>query len=157
MAARPKEHVEMMPYTKYEIFRAAYDRVNRYKEAKDFLAAHVLSFAILEDRVTAAYVVAYRVINKEDPPKMNELGKLRFKQLLDLLLGMGVMKMELHESLANAAIKRNELMHEMMWRLNAFNLKNVDELRSLIGEVEKVTERYVKLHGTKKDLKQLTE
>ena len=88
---------------------------------------------------------------------MNELGKLRFKQLLDLLLGMGVIKMELHASLANAAIKRNELMHEMMWRLNAFNLKNVDELRSLIGEVEKVTERYVRLHGTKKDLKQLTE
>ena len=157
MVARPKEHLLMQPFTKYEIFKAAYDRVNLYKEKKDFLAAHVLSFSILEDRVTAAYVVVYRLMNREDPPKYESLGKLRFKDLLDLLLRMGVLKIDLHQRLLNAAYKRNELLHEMMWRLNAFNSKNVDEIRSLIIEVEKMTRNYVKLHGTKKDLSDLAE
>jgi hypothetical protein len=157
MVARPKEHLLMQPFTKYEIFKAAYDRVNLYKEKKDFLAAHVLSFSILEDRVTAAYVVVYRLMNREDPPKYESLGKLRFKDLLDLLLRMGVLKIELHQRLLSAAYKRNELLHEMMWRLNAFNSKNVDEIRSLIIEVEKMTRNYVKLHGTKKDLSDLAE
>lgn len=157
MAARPKEHISMNPYAKYEIFKSAYDRINSYKEKKDYLAAHVLSFSVLEDRVTAAYVVAYRTINKENPPKYEKLDKMRFKELLDLLLGMGVIKEELHSDLLKAANKRNELMHEMMWRLNAFNSKNVDDVRTLIGKVEKMTEWYVKKHGTKKDLKELTQ
>jgi len=157
MTTRPKEHVEMEPYAKYTIFKEAYDRINLYKDKEDFLAAHVLSFSILEDRVTAAYVSAYRSLNKEDPPNMHKLEKVFFKMLIDILQSMGVIKEDLHKKLLEAANKRNELMHEMMWRLNAFNSSDVEDIRSLINEVETMTEKFVKLHGTKEDLIKLTE
>jgi transcription termination factor NusB len=155
--SRPSNHHEMSPYAKYETFKKAFDEIALHKNSKNYLAAHVLAFSILEDRVTASYVLCFRAINKFNPPNYERLHKVPFKQFLDYLLGMGALDENLHGALTKAAHKRNELLHQAMWRLSAFNLKNVDDVRNLINEVQKTTRKFVKTHGAKELLTELAE
>lgn len=155
--SRPSNHLEMTPYAKYETFKSAFDEVAKHKSNKNYLAAHVVAFSILEDRVTASYVLCFRAINKLNPPNYQRLHKVPFKQFLDYLVGMGAIDVVLYESLLKAAHKRNELLHQAMWRLSAFNLKNVEDVRKLINEMQKATRKFVKAHGNKELLAELAE
>lgn len=155
--SRPSNHLEMTPYAKYEIFKNAFDEISEHKNNKNFLAAHVVAFSILEDRVTASYVLCFRAINKLNPPNYQRLHKVPFKQFLDYLVGMGAIDEVLYESLCKAAHKRNELLHQAMWRLSAFNLKNVEDVRKLINDTQKATRKFVKVHGNKELLAELAE
>ena len=147
----------MSPYAKYETFKKAFDEVAMHKKSKNYLAAHVVAFSILEDRVTASYVLCFRAINKLNPPNYERLHKVPFKQFLDYLIGMGALDQDLHGELTKASHKRNELLHQAMWRLSAFNLKNVDDVRTLINDVQKSTRKFVKAHGAKELLSELAE
>jgi hypothetical protein len=154
---RPSNHHGMSPYAKYKTFKQAFDEVAKHKENKNFLAAHIVAFSILEDRVTASYVLCFRAINNCNPPKYEQLHKVPFKQFLDYLLGMGAVDEDLYDGLLKAAYKRNELLHQAMWRLSAFNAKNVDEVRILINSVQKATRKFLKAHGSEKLFAELTE
>jgi hypothetical protein len=143
---RSKENNELDPFVKYGIFKKAFTNVNLFKSQKNFLAAHVLIFSILEDRVTAAYVVCYRALNQRNPPQYNELSKIAFRNLISNLTVMGVLDELLAEKIRNAAIKRNKLTHEMMWRLDCFSEEDVNEVRYLINKVNKMRRHFVKIH-----------
>ena len=154
---RPSNHQDMSPYAKYKTFKQAFDEVAMHKEKKNFLAAHIVAFSILEDRVTASYVLCFRAINNANPPKYERLHKIPFKQFLEFLLGMGAIHEDLYDSLLKAAHKRNELLHQAMWRLSAFNAKNVDEVRTLIYEIQKATRKFLRAHGSENLFAELTE
>lgn len=141
---RSKEHNELDPYVKYGVFRRAFSNVNLFKSQNNFLAAHVLIFSILEDRVTAAYVTCYRALNNRNPPQFEELRKIAFRNMVGNLLVMGVFDEILVEKINAVAIKRNQLMHEMMWRLDCFSETDVNEIRLLINEVNKFSRKFSK-------------
>ena len=155
--SRPMNHQEMSPYAKYETFKKAFDEIALHKKNQNYLAAHVVAFSILEDRVTASYVLCFRAVNKCNPPKYEKLHKIPFKQFLDYLIGMGALDENLYDALTKATHKRNELLHQAMWRLSAFNMKNVDDVRMLINEVQKTTRKFIKTHGAKELLAELAE
>ena len=141
---RSKEHNELDPYVKYGVFKKAFGNVNLFKSQGNFLAAHVLIFSILEDRVTAAYVTCYRALNAKNPPQFEELRKIAFRNMVGNLLAMGVFDETLAEKINAVTIKRNQLTHEMMWRLDCCSESDVDDIRMLINEVNKFSRRFSK-------------
>lgn len=129
-------------YAKYETFKKAYDNVNFFTESGNLIAAFVLCFSILEDRLCAAVVICSRAHKR----KINEdnVSKMPFKQRIDLLLAMKAIDDDLYERLENAAHLRNDLMHKMMWRLGVFNTSQIKTFRSLINELQKVQRKHEK-------------
>jgi len=138
------------PFAMYSVFKTAFDQVNKFKAERNLLAAHVLAFSILEDRVTAAYVSAYRLLHEKNPPQYENLGKIHFKNKVSNLHNMGVIDQSLDEKINAAAILRNELTHEMMWRLDCFTEEGLDEIRDLINQVNKANRRFVKNQNEKR-------
>jgi hypothetical protein len=134
---------ELTPYAKYETFKKAYDNVNFFTESGNLIAAFVLCFSILEDRLCAAVVICCRATKR----KINEdkLSKMPFKQRVERLLEIQAIDDDLHARLLNAADLRNELTHEMMWRLDVFHTSHIKAFRSLINELQKVQRKHEKL------------
>jgi hypothetical protein len=134
---------ELSPYAKYEIFTKAYDSVNFFTESGNLIAAFVLCFSILEDRLCAAVVVCSRAHKR----KINEdnVSKMQFKKRIDHLLEMDAIDSEFHERLQKAAYLRNELTHKMMWRLDVFHTSHIKEFRSLINELQRIQDKHEKL------------
>ncbi len=134
---------EKSPYAKYETFKKAYGNVNFFTESGNLIAAFVLCFSILEDRLCAAVVICSRATKR----KINEdkVSKMPFKQLVDLLVEIEAIDQDLSERLMNAAYLRNELTHKMMWRLDVFHASHIKGFRSLINELQKVQRKHEKL------------
>lgn len=127
---------EKSPYAKYETFKKAYDNVNFFTESGNLIAAFVLCFSILEDRLCAAVVICSRATKR----KINEdnVSKMPFKQRIDLLSEMQAIDVDLYDRLLSAAYLRNELTHKMMWRLDVFHTSHIKSFRSLINELQKI-------------------
>lgn len=134
---------ELSPYAKYETFKKAYDSVNFFTESGNLIAAFVLCFSILEDRLCAAVVVCSRAHKR----KVNEdnVSKMPFKQRIDHLFAMKVIDEDLYERLEKAAHLRNDLTHKMMWRLDVFRACDIKTFRSLIYELQKIQRKHEKL------------
>jgi len=134
---------ELSSYAKYETFKKAYDNVNFFTESGNLIAAFVLCFSILEDRLCAAVVICSRAHKR----KINEdnVSKMPFKQRIDLLLETQAIDDDLHKRLLNAAFLRNELTHKMMWRLDVFHASHIRSFRSLINELQKIQRKHENL------------
>jgi hypothetical protein len=130
----------LSPYAKYETFKKAYDNVNFFTESGNLIAAFVLCFSILEDRLCAAVVVCCRACKR----KVNEdnVSKMPFKQRIDHLLAMKAIDEDLYERLEKAAHLRNDLTHKMMWRLDVFHANHIKTFRSLINELQKIQRKH---------------
>ena len=133
----------LSPYAKYETFKKAYDNVNFFTESGNLIAAFVLCFSILEDRLCAAVVVCGRAHKR----KINEdnVSKMMFKHRIDHLLAMKVIDDDLYGRLEKAAHLRNDLTHKMMWRLDVFHASHIKTFRSLINELQKIQRKHEKL------------
>ena len=142
--SRSKTHNAADPFVKYAVFKRAFDEVIKFQAEENLLAAHVLAFSILEDRVTAAYVSSYRLLHEMDPPQIESLQKIKFKNLVSNLHVMGVIDQSLEQKIYLAGNLRNELMHEMMWRLDCFTQEAIHEIRKLITQVQTANRRFVK-------------
>lgn len=141
--SRSDEDDKQDPFAKYATFKKAYDNVNFFTESGNFIAAFVLCFSILEDRLCAAVIVCSRAHKR----KINEdkVSKMPFKQRIDLLLAMKAIDDDLYERLEKAAHLRNDLMHKMMWRLDVFNASHIRSFRSLINELQKIQRKHENL------------
>lgn len=130
----------LSPYAKYETFKKAYDNVNFFTESGNLIAAFVLCFSILEDRLCAAVVVCCRACKR----KVNEdnVSKMPFEQRIDHLLAMKAIDEDLYERLQKAAHLRNDLTHKMMWRLDVFHANYIKTFRSLINELQKIQRKH---------------
>jgi hypothetical protein len=132
---RPPKREQLDAYAKYTTFKKAYDKVNEFLNDENYLAAFVLSFSILEDRLTAAFCVCRDSLNFSDLTQ--NVAKLEFKKKVDRLLEMGAIDTSLRDRLLSCAADRNRLTHEMMWNLDVFEKRHITQIKKLINEVKR--------------------
>lgn len=121
---------------KHLSFKKAFGSINHYVEQKNFLAAYIIAFSILEDRLLASYIVCYKHKNKEDL-SLRKLDNVALSQLIGKLHYIKVINIEFTNHLVELSNERNILIHLMMWKLDEFNLESVDKVRQAITKIEK--------------------
>jgi hypothetical protein len=132
--ARSKSDNAMTPIAKYEVFRKAFSTLNFFTQSGNIIGAFVLSFSILEDRMRAAMVDCFKKANS--PIVDKDISDIPFKILIKRLKRMGAIDGDLEKRLIAAADLRNELTHQMMWRLDVFSVEHVETIKKLINEVK---------------------
>lgn len=132
--SRPLDDSSDAQKYKYVAFRTAYSLVNHYEKSQNYLAAYVIAFSILEDRLKAMYVICYRRTQGCDPTaKLLDEG---FRKLVSKLLHHQYIAKDLAERLAEEAEMRNQLLHTAMWKLDAFTPDTVGRIKSLVRLVD---------------------
>jgi hypothetical protein len=124
---------------KQATFKQAFDAVNQYKDAGNFLAAYVVSFSVIEDRLRALYVVWYRS-NKNTEPTQKQVNA-PFSQLVSSLLKSKMISVIDAEQLSAEARRRNELIHSAMWNLDGFTLDKVISAIELARVIDKTARK----------------
>jgi hypothetical protein len=142
--ARSKEDDELPPYVKYEVFKKAYGTLKSFEETQNYIGGFVLAFSILEDRTRAAVADCCKCIN--EPLNLNSLNRIGYKNLVDILSKINAIDADLAERLKGITDLRNNLTHQLMWRLGAFEAEHIKKVRKLINEVEKSAADFKKLH-----------
>jgi hypothetical protein len=140
--ARSKADDEMTPIAKYEVFKRAFDTINFFIQSGNLIGAFVLSFSILEDRMRAAMVDCFNKV--KEPLGSEEISNIPFKILVKRLKRVGAIDGDLEKRLLSAADLRNNLTHQMMWRLDVFSLDKIDSIRTLINDVKRAHRYFVK-------------
>jgi hypothetical protein len=114
--------------------RASFARMaTTYKEciaAQNFIAAHVLAFSFLEDRITAMDVVLGRT------QEVDRSGYSRLSQRLKRLEQSSDLCSDLAKRIQDAGDKRNALIHAAMWNLSVFSAENAHEALALAREAD---------------------
>lgn len=140
---RPIQHFTYSQQEKFEKFRAAYSKLNNYVKSKEYLAAHVLAFSILEDRVLAARIQCGE-LNNSPVDKRADINKIPFERSLTRLFEWGVIEESLYKSAIKCGVERNEFIHQAMWRLDEFNYSSIVQLRKTINTIESCRKKYVR-------------
>ena len=139
---RSEDDNNLSPSKKYVIFKTAYTKLNEYIANNEFLAAHVIAFSILEDRVLATRIQCDEFVNGAIDSKIVK-NKIPFERSVKKLLELNVINSTLHDSLLASAKERNEFLHQAMWRLADFNEKSVLNLRANINAIEKMRRKFL--------------
>jgi uncharacterized protein YutE (UPF0331/DUF86 family) len=143
MARSPKDDM-LEPYAKYEIFKRAFDRVNECLNSGDYLTGSVLAFSILEDRTRAAVAVCFDAI--DEPLGREPLNNVPYSRLVARLKRVKAIDAKLEADLKAACDLRNELVHQMMWKLEVFTPEYIIEVKRLIEAVNSSRRKFLKLH-----------
>jgi len=130
---------------KYVAFKIAYQTITHYLVQDNFLAAYVVAFSLIEDRVRAMFVVWHRDAKKNEPtskqiaaPFSNHIRQLQVAG--DIPHGDANLLLE-------EAKMRNELLHAAMWNLKTFDKTAVDRATKLTRSVEKMRRAQKKKRG----------
>jgi hypothetical protein len=142
---RPENQNLLNPKQKYEKFKAAYSKLNEYIASGEYIAAHVIAFSILEDRVLANRLICEELSGEFIDVKINK-NKIPFDKSIGKLLQMKVVDKNLHEQLSACGKERNEFIHQAMWRLDEFNHASILKIRKTINALEKCKRDYVKMY-----------
>jgi len=135
--ARSQKALLMTPAEKRQVIKSAFDRLNAYLASKDYLAANIIAFSILEERTLTAYIRCFQAKNKTIALPSTKVNKEKFSRAVDELLLMNVIDNTLSQEFKNAANVRNTQVHELIWRLNAFKASQAKTYMSLIRKVER--------------------
>ena len=138
---RPSKHLVYTQREKYDAFRKAYKALNAYVAAKEYLAAHVIAFSILEDRVLAARIQCGELNNSPVEKKVDK-NKIPFERSATKLREWGVIDGDLLNAINQCGKERNEFIHQAMWRLEEFNYTSIVQLRKTINAVENSRNKY---------------
>lgn len=141
--ARSENDDLLSPYAKQEIFKKAFDTIKFFTDSGNLVGGFVLTFSILEDRIRAALVDCYKSIN--EPLPVTNISKIPFGKVVDRLKAIKVIDDDLSKRLKAAANTRNELTHQMMWRLDVFKLEHIQDFKLLINEVKKNHRRFISI------------
>ncbi len=107
-------------------FARAYQRLKAYLNSGDYLAAYVLSFSIVEDRLRAMYVVRQRVETGQDPSERKIHQSL--VSIVRYLSTREDLTDELKDQLIIAARARNQMVHAAMWLLDEAAAEDINSL-----------------------------
>jgi hypothetical protein len=132
---RPSKHLVYTQSEKFDVFRKAYAALNAYVLAKEYLAAHVIAFSILEDRVLAARIQCGELNNSPIEKKVDK-NKIPFERSAAKLREWEVIDDDLLNAIIQCGEERNEFIHQAMWRLEEFNYTSIVQLRKTINAVE---------------------
>lgn len=144
-----EERLNASQQEKYVTFKKAYEMIKHYESERNFIAAYVLAFSILEDRIKAMYVVSFRHKEKREP-KQDALNE-GFSKLVNKVHRTQFIKTELLDALKAEAKNRNDLLHAAMWKFDAFTPDAVSRVIQLVRIVDKI------LKAKKKEIALLTE
>lgn len=133
------------PQDKYVAFKTAYQTITHYLAQDNFLAAYVVVFSLIEDRVRAMFVVWHRDTKKNEPTSRQIA--VRFSEHIHRLHMAGDIPEEEAELLLKEAKIRNELLHAAMWNLKAFDKAAVDRAVKLTRTVDKLRRAQKKKRG----------
>lgn len=140
-----EERVNASQQEKYATFKQAYEMITHYEKESNFIAAYVLAFSILEDRIKAMYVVSFRHKEKREPkPEAINEG---FSLLVNKIHRNQYINTELLNALKAEALSRNDLLHAAMWKFDAFTIDAVIRIKQLIRVVEKARREQKKKVG----------
>lgn len=133
---------------KYVAFKTAFQTVNHYldPDQENFLAAYVIAFSLIEDRVRAMYVVQHRSINGGMGPTPKQINA-SFANHVRLLQAADIIPQADSKLLLEEAKARNELLHAAMWNLNAFTRPSVEQVLHLARTVDKLRRAQKRLIG----------
>ena len=142
---RPNYHKSLTPKQKFEKFKQAYSKLNEYIKNGEYMAAHVIAFSILEDRVLANRITCEELMNVIFDEKIDR-NKIKFQKSVDKLLSMKVIDLNLHKQISDCGKERNDFIHQAMWRLDEFNQSSTLKIRKTINALEKCKRDFVKIH-----------
>jgi isocitrate dehydrogenase kinase/phosphatase len=103
--------------------------------AANFIAAHVIAFSYLEDRVTAMDIV----LGRANGASRN--GHDQIANRVKRLKAAGDLPAKLTDHILDAAKTRNALFHAAMWNLSVFSAENAKEVLSLGRDVDNARKR----------------
>ena len=136
--SRPLTDNEEDQQFKYLKFKNAYDNINKLIADQAFIAAYVIAFSILEDRLVAMYVVKLRRDEKREMTKEDR--NIGFVRIVNLLMKTRELDNNLGNSLIQIAHQRNSLFHATMWNLEEFTEDVVTNVISLINKLKRARE-----------------
>ena len=142
--ARTQKALAMTGAQKQQVIKAAFDRLNAYLTSKDFLAANIIAFSILEERVLTAYIHCFQAKNKTTALPSQKVNKEKFSKAVDELLGMGVIDATMAQDLKNAANVRNTQIHQLVWQLDAFTASQAKKYMALIRKLDRQHKLFLK-------------
>jgi hypothetical protein len=126
MDARHSVRTNSTSKEKAVAFARAYQRLKSYLDGGDYLAAYVLSFSIVEDRLRAMYVVRHRVETGQDPSERKIHQSL--VSIVRYLSAREDLAEELKDQLILTARARNQMVHAAMWLLDETAEHDINEL-----------------------------
>ena len=125
-----------MPQDKYVAFKTAYQTIAYYLAQDNFLAAYVVAFSLIEDRIRAIFVVWHRNVKKDEPTPKQVAAN--FSSHISQLQVAGDIPQEDANLLLKEAKIRNELLHAAMWNLKAFDKVAADRAIKLARAADKL-------------------
>jgi hypothetical protein len=127
--SRPLSDDPSSQLLKYRKHSEANKVLKHYLINKNLIASYVIAFSLLEDRIRAMYFVFERDINLKESQSININGSI--STLVRKLKDAELIDREICIRLFNAIEKRNPLMHDAMWKLDAFVLDDILEVIEL--------------------------
>ena len=124
---------------KQATFKRAYDTVGIYISQGNHLAAYVVTFSIIEDRVRALFVEWHRFKKSAEPTQKQINGP--FSNIVTTLAKDNIIAPELSHELTEEAKRRNSLMHSAMWNLDAFTEEVISETLGLARDINNAGRR----------------
>ena len=124
---------------KQATFKRAFETIESYCERKNYIAAYVVVFSVIEDRLRALYVKWFR-IEKGCEPTLKQINDL-FSRLVSILARNGTIASDLAAELLKEARNRNELLHSAMWNLDKFNGEVVASAMALARLTDKASRK----------------
>lgn len=121
---------------KYVAFKTAYQTITHYLAQDNFLAAYVVTFSLIEDRVRAMFVVWHRDAKKNEPTS-KQIAAPFSNHIRQLQVAGDIPQEDANLLLAEAKI-RNELLHAAMWNLKAFDKTAIDRAIKLTRTIDKL-------------------
>lgn len=133
-------------HDKYVAFKTAYQTITYYLAQDNFLAAYVIAFSLIEDRVRAMFVVQHRVIADGKNPTAKQISASFSNIVCQLQMAGDIPQEDANLLLAEAKV-RNGLLHSAMWNLTAFDKTAVDRAIKLTRNADKLRRAQKKTHG----------
>lgn len=126
-------------HEKHISFKRAYETLSAYQNSGEYLAAYVVAFSIVEDRIRAMYAKRYlHDTGQEIPEKEYNQGLMRICSKLQKASDMTADEVAVIEK---HAAERNRNLHAAMWRLDAVDSEIVKEAVELARKLEKIKAR----------------
>ncbi len=118
-------------------FAKAFDTFQHYLNTENYLAAYVVAFSILEDRINAMYLTCYQLVTGHTGTAEDAV-RLGFGNKLKFLHANGVIATEDRESWSNLANDRNSKFHAAMWRLDEFQKEHAQAVIECVRKADGV-------------------
>jgi hypothetical protein len=117
-------------------FAKAFDTYQHYLNTENYLAAYVVAFSILEDRINSMYLTCHQVVLVDRPITVDDVARLGLGSKLKFLLMHGVIGMEEKEAWLNMANDRNSKFHAAMWRLDEFQKEHAQAVVECVRKAD---------------------